>query len=284
MLNKFTGLILVGGVLGITYAGGLADKQVQEKCGSLPPGISQVCGFIQLPQTGSTIFWSGLVGGSGVGVLAWLLLKSGNLNSRNIAYTATIASIVLAGYSIAGGKIPKASASNTSTTATEGRGSLVINDHRKAFLDTIAFAEGTYGANGIRYNVLFGLKEFSSFADHPKVDQRFTDTNGKSNSTDVAGAYQFLSTTFGGLKKSYPDKVPDFTPASQDNGAILLIQKRNALNSVDEGRVRQALFAICQEWASVPCGENNIGAYPQRVKTIQVLMDFYNKRLEAYGK
>lgn len=283
MLTKLPTWVIAGGVVGVVYAGGLTDKQVQEKCGNFPVGMAQVCGLIQAPQSASTIFWTGLVGGSGSGALLWFLVKSGKLNSRNIAYLTTAASVGMAIYSMAGGKIPKASATNTSTASTEGRGSLVTSNQRKAILDTISFAEGTYGDKGVKYNILFGGKEFTSFADHPKVDQGFTDTNGKRNSTDVAGAFQFLSTTFDGLKKAHPDKVPDFSPTSQDNGAILLIQRRNALGLIDKGEAKATIFALCQEWASMPCGENNVGAYPQRVKTIQVLTDFYNKRLKEYG-
>ena len=276
MLNNLKQLVVITGVasvVGIFYAGGFANDQVKKECDPLPLGASQVCALMKAPKVADTIFWSGLVGGGSAGAIFWLLLQGGRINSKTVTWAtvAILAVLVVRGFSIE----QKAQAKSLSNSSNLASGA-----ERKAFLDTLALAEGTFTDGKVGYDYMFGHKKFSDFSKHPGIVQGFTQTNGIQNTTDAAGAYQFLSTTFNGLQTSYPDKVPDFSPQSQDNAAILLIQKRGALDSVDSGQVEQALFKVCKEWASIPCGANNIGAYPQKVKTIEALKTFYLKRLE----
>lgn len=275
MLNQFKQLGLfgvAGAVVGIIYAGGFANDQVKKKCDPLPLGASQVCALMEAPKVADTVFWSGLVGGGSTGAILWVLLKGGRINSKTVTLGSIALLLVLTvrGFSL-----------ESKAEATQSGSGLVTSAQRRAFLDTIAYAEGTFTDGKVGYDYMFGRKKFSDLSKHPRVSQGFVQTNGVRNSTDVAGAYQFLSTTFDRLQKSYPTEVPDFSPQSQDNGAILLIKNRGALNYVDNRQVEQALFKVCQEWASIPCGRDNVGAYPQRVKKINDLMAFYNKRLEA---
>jgi len=115
------------------------------------------------------------------------------------------------------------------------------NSQIKAFLNLIRVPEGTSGEDG--YRIMFTGKRFSSFADHPRQLQS---ANGISS--DAAGAYQFLSTTWDSLN------LPDFTPDNQDRGAIELIKRRVAYQNILDGNLRAALDKCSWEWASLPPG------------------------------
>lgn len=118
----------------------------------------------------------------------------------------------------------------------------------RAFLDMIAYAEGTAGPNG--YRTLFGGSLFDSYADHPRQFFTFTDKVGKVSKTSAAGRYQFLSRTWDALAKQL--QLPDFGPASQDRAAIELIRQRGALRDVQAGRIQSAIAKCANIWASLP--------------------------------
>lgn len=137
----------------------------------------------------------------------------------------------------------------------------------RAFLDMIAFAEGTAGPNG--YRTMFGHGLFESFADHP--NQRITrKLAGRPITSTAAGRYQFLHRTWVTLKARL--NLPDFGPASQDAAAIELIRERGALNDVYAGRLNVAVQKVRKIWASLP------GAgYDQPEKSINALAGAYAK-------
>jgi len=132
--------------------------------------------------------------------------------------------------------------------------------NERAFLDMIAFAEGTGGPNG--YRTMFGGSLFDDFADHPHKAFQFTDKAGRTLWTTAAGRYQFMAAspipsggstkvdTWGVLKAKLG--LPDFSPASQDAAALELIRERGALADVQAGRVAQAVAKIAPVWASMP--------------------------------
>ena len=113
----------------------------------------------------------------------------------------------------------------------------------RAFLDMIAYAEGTAGPNG--YRMLFGGRLFDSYADHPRVFVPFRNTT-----SSAAGRYQMLSRTWETLRRRL--SLPDFSPASQDAAAIELIRERGALNDVRAGRLSVAVDKVRRIWASLP--------------------------------
>ena len=115
----------------------------------------------------------------------------------------------------------------------------------RAFLDMIAYAEGTGRLGEGGYNVLFGGSTFDGYADHPRVRVPFRDTY-----STAAGRYQILSRTWDGLRAKLG--LPDFSPASQDAAAVELIRERGALNDVKAGRVAQAVGKVAKVWASLP--------------------------------
>jgi muramidase (phage lysozyme) len=131
----------------------------------------------------------------------------------------------------------------------------------KAFLLMIQYAEGTYGRNA--YQTLYGGGLFYSFAHHP--NQAITRWGITST---AAGAYQFLYRTWQTLSRDL--QLPDFSPASQDKGAIELIRQKAALTAVLQGNITDAVYQCRKVWASLP------GAgYGQNEKPIESLLRFY---------
>lgn len=132
----------------------------------------------------------------------------------------------------------------------------------RAFLDTLAVAEGTAGIGDNGYNVRFGRKLFSSYADHPRIAVQFRDLAGRLLWTSAAGRYQFMAisplpsgaTTRVNTWDRLRDKLqlPDFSPASQDAAAIELIRERGALDDVRAGRFALAVDKCRRTWASLP--------------------------------
>ena len=118
----------------------------------------------------------------------------------------------------------------------------------KAFLDMIAYSEGTSGPDG--YRTLFGGGKFDSFADHPRVYKSFTNGIGQVLKTSAAGRYQFLAKTWDAMAAAL--HLPDFGPESQDRAAIELISQRGALNDVRAGRTENAIRKCAPIWASMP--------------------------------
>lgn len=136
----------------------------------------------------------------------------------------------------------------------------VAAQNEKAFLDMLAYAEGTSGADG--YRTMFGGALFDSFADHPRRAVQFTDKAGRTLWTSAAGRYQFMAAsplpsgkytkvdTWGVLQRRL--QLPDFGPASQDAAALELVRERGALNDVRAGRLAAAVDKVAPIWASLP--------------------------------
>lgn len=130
----------------------------------------------------------------------------------------------------------------------------MINQNRRAFLDTIAYSEGTakLGDNG--YNVLFGSTKdqvllFTSYARHPGI---LIDADGRVGGlqSTAAGRYQLLYRYYGPYKKLL--NLPDFSPLSQDRIALQQIKERGALDDIDAGMFDQAIKKCSNIWASFP--------------------------------
>lgn len=130
-----------------------------------------------------------------------------------------------------------------------------VGRYGRALLDAIAWAEGTRGAGGKDgYNVLFSFKTTTSCKDHP----RRTICSGICSS--AAGRYQFLSTTWDGLK------LPTFEPENQDKGGLVLVGRRGVAvpgnRPMTATEFHNAMSRLSYEWASLPPGR-----YGQPVKT-----------------
>ena len=91
-----------------------------------------------------------------------------------------------------------------------------INNQRKAFLDMLAWSEGTdNGRQKTRnhgYDVIVGGELFTDYSDHRKL----VTLNPKLKSTG-AGRYQLLSCWWDAYRKKH---LKDFSPKSQDAVAL----------------------------------------------------------------
>lgn len=120
---------------------------------------------------------------------------------------------------------------------------LLNNRNVQAILRVIRAGEGTADDGG--YSRLYGGAQFSGYADHPRQSIRkwgITST--------AAGAYQFLSRTWDETRRIM--NLPDFSPRSQDLGALGRIAARGALEDVLAGRFTTAMRKLNKEWASLP--------------------------------
>jgi muramidase (phage lysozyme) len=126
------------------------------------------------------------------------------------------------------------------------------NPNVRALLDAIAWGEGA------NYNTLYGGGTFSDFSKHPNR----TIKAGRYTST-AAGRYQFLTSTWNGLKAQYG--LPDFSPSSQDLGAIALLQQTGALALILNGDLAGAIARARGTWPSLPGGSQQTRTMGQQV-------------------
>jgi muramidase (phage lysozyme) len=148
-----------------------------------------------------------------------------------------------------------------------------LTPERLALLSTIRFAEGTWlGGSREGYRVLYGGGRFEGFARHPEVEVRSRYVSA------AAGAYQFLPQTWQAAARDLG--LPDFGPASQDQAALHLVDKRGALSAFDrEGLTPEVLARLAPEWASLPT-LGGASAYCQPVRTTAELQGFFQRELE----
>ena len=123
-----------------------------------------------------------------------------------------------------------------------------INNQRKAFLDMLAWSEGT--DNGRQKTEIMVMTSlwclFTDYSDHPR---KLVTLNPKLKSTG-AGRYRLLSRWWDAYRKQLGLK--DFSPKSQDAVALQQIKERGALPMIDRGDIRQAIDRCSNIWASLP--------------------------------
>jgi muramidase (phage lysozyme) len=122
-----------------------------------------------------------------------------------------------------------------------------MTKNMRAFLDTIAKSEGTFGHGDDGYDVLVGGKFFDGYADHPRI---LVDLPKLKIKSTAAGRYQILARNFDFYKKQLGLK--DFDKAAQDAIAIQLIKECGALKDIEAGRIESAIKKCASRWASFP--------------------------------
>ena len=166
----------------------------------------------------------------------------------------------------------------TSTDQSVSALPYIITPERRALLNTIRFAEGTW-KNGldIGYRVMFGGGLMGSMDRHPDrviYSSRYASA--------AAGAYQFMPFTWDMVKRRLG--VRGFGPEVQDQGALFLIQRRKALRLTDNGVMTPQLAALlAPEWASFPTLRGR-SYYGQPVKRFTNLQGFFNVNLAQLRK
>ena len=125
----------------------------------------------------------------------------------------------------------------------------INNNQRKAFLDMLAWSEGTdNGRQKTRnhgYDVIVGGELFTDYSDHPR---KLVTLNPNSNQQAPD------ATSFSRWWDAYRKQLglKDFSPKSQDAVALQQIKERGALPMIDRGDIRQAIDRCSNIWASLP--------------------------------
>ncbi len=198
--------------------------------------------------------------------------KIAGIKEKNDADRATMAGIDTSGKKVetpapatnTGGT----GASNTSTTAATG----VAGDGSgwARMSKVIKSGEGTLGDRG--YTTQFTGKQFSDMSKHPA---QINSANGLSS--DAAGAYQFLSTTYNPAAKALG--ITDFSPESQEKVGKYLAQQRGMNTDIvhtDKASFLKSLDKIAPEWASMPTIKTGTSYYGQGGLTPDEAWRIYN--------
>ena len=141
----------------------------------------------------------------------------------------------------------------------------------RSLLNTIRYAEGTPGDSG--YRTMFGGSKFdvSKGWQHPDKVIR---SGGYASA--AAGAYQYLPGTWQGAAKALA--LPDFSPKSQDLGALYLIDRRGALDPFLKGeKFGTVINKLAPEWASLPTSGGG-SYYGQPSKPLGDLYNYYEQQ------
>ncbi|MEX1841166.1 glycoside hydrolase family 104 protein [Enterobacter cloacae] len=152
-----------------------------------------------------------------------------------------------------------------------------ISDNLQAFLDALAWSEGTSTSPATKcsgYDVIVtgidGKPEiFTDFSDHPFNKGRPSKKiNSRGLTSNASGRYQFMLKDWAHYKAQLG--LPDFGPDSQDKWAIQLIKERKALPDIEAGNIESAVNKCRNIWASLP------GAgYGQREHSMEELVARY---------
>ena len=271
ILTKLAVAGLAGGLVGTVYMGGQTSRTVSEKCKPLPPGASQLCGVWEAKGAMETVIWYGTVPGVASFLLIYGLIKAKKLSPDLVTAIILVAmgSLTVTGWK--GGKaVASGGAANMSSTEPLVLG-LEQPPKIKALIDTIVFAEGMW-KNGERV--------YDAAPSHPRKMRNF----GGGLYSDAAGAVQALSTPYEEIQRDNPLDIPDFSPRSQVNFALILLKREGSLDAMNQGDVSKAIRLACPKWASLPCDSSGKGHYSQNAKPEKELIDFYNRRLKVYGE
>merc|ERR1712097_197691 len=115
------------------------------------------------------------------------------------------------------------------SSGNEG-GRYEMTPERRALLNTIRYAEGTWKDGEDKgYQIMYGGGQFQDLSRHPErvIVKRYTSA--------AAGAYQFLPKTWAMASRKLD--LLDFGPRNQDQAALFLIERRDALDEADAGEL-----------------------------------------------
>lgn len=160
---------------------------------------------------------------------------------------------------------------------TKGMSHSITDPNLNAFLDMLAWSEGTSTSpatadNG--YDVIVtgvdGTPEvFTGFTSHPFANGRPSKViNSRGLTSNASGRYQFMLRDWAHYRQQL--NLPDFGPSSQDRWACQLIRERQALMDISNGNIASAITKCSNIWASLPGN-----AYGQPVRPITGLLAQY---------
>lgn len=130
-------------------------------------------------------------------------------------------------------------------TAALDRATAALGDANvRAFLQVIREGESSHEETA--YTIINGGQHFTAPPWRHPFHGISTTAGGR-----AAGAYQFLGTTWARCADAL-GLGEDFSPPSQDAGAVYLIEGRGALSAVMAGKVGLACDLLAKEWVSLP--------------------------------
>ncbi len=152
-----------------------------------------------------------------------------------------------------------------------------VTPKRKALLNTIRYAEGTWSQGyELGYRVLYGGGYFSDLSRHPEK------VIIKKYRSAAAGAYQIIPTTWKSVSAQL--KLKNFKPSSQDQAALHLVKKRGVLEEFDRNGIsRLVISSLSNEWASFP-DSKGVSKYGQPVIEYRKLVEFYKENLRQISR
>lgn len=141
-----------------------------------------------------------------------------------------------------------------------------MTPNQAAFLAMLSHSEGTDRAAD-PYRCCYGFRHtIEDMSDHPAITGEWLGESlaslGAQYAHEVstaAGKYQLIKPTWITCKARA--ELPDFTPASQDDAALVLIAERGALADIEAGRLYCAVALCSPVWASLP---GSTSGQPQR--------------------
>lgn len=153
-----------------------------------------------------------------------------------------------------------------------------------AFLYTIRRAEHAAGdvASGEDYRTFYGGSRFSDLSDHPvhtgekqgvplSPEMCRRAGYGPGCVSTAAGAYQMRVSTWDSLRSKMP-YLTDFSPQSQDESAIRLLDEIGALRYIRAGEFHYAVSLASKRWASLPGSP-----YGQATRSDDEVFSYYNE-------
>ena len=156
-----------------------------------------------------------------------------------------------------------------------------LSPERRATLDTVSWAEGTWNDDEQRpnYAMRFGDARNSegsldTSAPHPRTAR--PSPWGGSRGSNASGAYQFLDNTW---EETNNGNNAVMSPVNQDNAASALIDQTGWDD--DRGFKEQAP-KLSGRWASIP-NERGVSNYGQPVKDVDKLDSFYQSRVNVHS-
>ena len=143
-----------------------------------------------------------------------------------------------------------------------------MSPNLRAFLDTIAYSEGTSRVLGSDrgYNVIVGGGLFEGYDDHPR---KLVDLPRLGIKSTAAGRYQVLARYYDAYKAQLC--LSDFSPDSQDKIAVQQIRECRALDDIDAGRFGAAVTKCARIWASLPGA--GYGQHENRLDRLQAAFE-----------
>ena len=151
---------------------------------------------------------------------------------------------------------------------------------RRALLDTLSYAEGTWNedTNSPNYDFRFGDKKGGTGSldiTKPHPLNVIPSPWGGSGGSNASGAYQFLDHTWSEMNDN---KNAVMSAANQDQAASRLIDH---IGYDSNKGFRDQLPILANRWASFP-NEQGVSNYGQPVKSAETLNSFYQKQLKGY--